>query len=186
MRRRTVAPRCESLEGRQLLAAGVSQAQLRRDFQTTVADLKQIQANSRVTRAQVQALENDIHAWNQSLGGKGALATPTARAALQDIQQTVELAFLDDPASDSTWQTTRSTILADLQAAGVNVPAGAVNQTITDLRAIAQSVGASPAPVSKYLTDTETVYNEAANRHLPSSLSPLNYYFKHLKGFIHG
>ena len=186
MRTKTVAPGCETLEGRQLLSAGVSHAQLRREYQVSVADLQQIQAGSHVTKAQVQTLENDIHAWNQSVGGKSKLSSQAARQALQDIQQTIDLAFLDDATSDTAWANTRATILTDLHAASVNVPASTVNQTVTDLRAIARSVGATPAQVSKYLTDTETVYTDAGNRRLPASLSPLNYFFKHLSGFIHG
>jgi hypothetical protein len=190
-------PSVEALETRRLPSFfspyGYSSNQLyyqasvvRHEYDTYVSELKRLELQSQATPAEFLALRNDARAIS-------AAASPTGLSPAAVQYKAVEVSLQLDRSplygwlDDSGWSQVDTSLTANLS--GLNVPQPLIDQTVSDMRALAVSAGVDPFGFDTFTNDFDTLRN--GEQTLPSNPydhfeDPSLYYTQHLRGFFRG
>ncbi len=187
------APSAEGLEDRCLLSVGSTTAannqarvaRVRHEQKVFIGDLQNLEWRSHATQEEFLALRDDARAIGQAASSTtlppAVAATKAAAASLELDRSTID-GFLDD----SQWAAVQSRLEGNLD--GLNVPQSLIDQTIADMKAIADSAGVTGAEYDKFEHDSDTF--RQGNASLPSGYAhfddPGLYFSQHLRGFVHG
>ena len=188
-RPRVLSPICEWLEGRKLLAlasqTAAQIAQVRYVSNDYASYVQTLELHSRATTAEYLALRDDALAISEAASTTNLSPNlATARATAASLQ--LDRAFLDGFLDDQGWADLQSRLEANLS--GLNVPQPLIDQTITDMKAAAESAGVSAGAYATFtakanqLRDTEN-FLKTGYVHFDD---PQLFYTQHLRGFIRG
>ncbi len=183
-------PRVQDLECRLLLTTTSSnlaylmgRAQHANDV--FVGDLKGLELRSHATTAEYQALRNDALAISQD-ASKTTLGRQSAQSKALAASLQLDECPLNGWVGNKGWATIESRLTSDLD--GLNVPPALIDQTITDMRSIAESAGVSAVEEQHLQNDMDALQD--ARLRLPSYDShfpdPRIYYTQHLRRFFRG
>jgi len=189
--RRSAIPILEVLDGRQLLSVAPASANLyaarvaavRHEYHAFVSELQAIELRSQATPAEEFALRDDAKTISSSVS-----IPPSSKASARAVAVSIQLdrAAIDGWVGDAGWSLIRSRITANLD--GLGVPQTTIDKTISDARALAESVGVTS---DEYTSLTERIVRlRDDERALPSGYvhlpDPGLYYTQHLRGFFRG
>ena len=185
-------PAFEALESRRLLTATVGNNhaavvnRARKEFHAFQAEVRVLQAPSRVTPAEFAALRDDARAIGAAAAPDPSLTTQAvaAKALVASIQ--LDRAPLEGWLGDPGWADVQARIDANLD--GLNVPASLVGQTVVDMRTVAQASGASSAAFQTFTRNSESLQDAEARLGPgdPSFPDPGSYFTIHIRGYVHG
>jgi hypothetical protein len=159
---------------------------VRHEYDTYVSELKRLELASQATPAEYLALRNDARAIS-AVASPGNL--PHSDVQLKTVAASLELdrsplyGWLDD----AGWTEESAKLTGDL--GGLNVPQPLIDQTITDMKALAASAGVGAFDFATFTNDFTTLRN--GEQTLPSGSGyhfedPSLYYTQHLRGFFRG
>ena len=185
-------PTCEALEPRQLLTVTAANNHaavvnhVRQQFHAFQAEVRDLQAPSRVTMAEFAALRDDARAIGAAASPDPGLtpAAVAAKALVASIQ--LDRAPLEGWLGDPGWANVRDRLAGNLD--GLNVPGTLVDQAVADMEAVAGSAGTSSAAFQDFTRKSEAL-QDAENRLGPGDPSfpdPGSYFTIHLRGYVHG
>ncbi len=195
--RHSSAPACEALEGRRLFAVAphaspamtarfeaiAAAAHVKADFSRFTADIKTMQAGSHVSTAQYLAVSMDM--LNMQRTAMPPSGTRTLGDATYDIIYRMDYSVIEASKSPQGWASKEAALAADFAAIGYNVPPALLDQTMTDMKAMAKSAGVSLAENRKYWNDADIVLKDlSANPAANPSMDPFYYFSEHFAGFI--
>jgi hypothetical protein len=184
----------EGLEGRELPSLfGTSSNQIayrasivRHEYDQYVGELKRLELASQATPAEYLALRDDARAISAAASG--------ANLSVSDAQyRTVAASLILDRSplygwvGDAGWAEVSSRLTTTLD--GLEVPPSLIDQTVTDMRALAVSAGVSPGGFAAFTDDFNTLRD--GEQSLPANSGyhfedPSLYYTQHLRGFFRG
>jgi hypothetical protein len=197
IRRHRFGPAVEALETRQLLSFfspyGNSSNQLyyqasvvRHEYDQYVSELKRLELQSQATPAEYLALRNDARAISAQASPTGLSASAVQYKAVETSLQ-LDRAPLFGWLDDAGWAEMSTRLTANLS--GLNIPQPLIDQTVSDMRALAVSAGVDPFGYDTFTNDFDTLRN--GEQTLPSNSyghfeDPSLYYTQHLRGFFRG
>jgi hypothetical protein len=192
-----LAPSVEGLEGRQLPSffgaysysynqVSYQASIVRHEYDQYVSELKRLELASQATPAEYLALRDDARAISVSATASNL---PASAVQLKAVEASLELdrSPLYGWLGDDGWAQESAKLTADL--AGLGVPQSLINQTITDMRALAVSASVGPDDFATFTDDFSTLRN--GEQSLPANSGyhfedPSLYYTQHLRGFFRG
>ena len=204
-RHRRFIPATESLETRQVLSVynpfsadslwpySTSSQQfnsrvafVRHEYDQYVSDLKSLELKSKATPEQLLALRDDARAIS-SAASSADLSQPAAQNTAVAVSLQLDRSPLYGAAQNSGWGVVSARLSANLQS--LDVPQPLIDQTLSDMRALADSAGVSAAQVQTFTNDFYNLRN--AESSLPPNSyyhfeDPGLYYTQHLRGFFRG
>ena len=163
-------------------------ARVKTAFEQTVADIRRMQANSHVTRAEVEAVDHDLAEWPHPPGTSIAAVRqfPDANSAEYGLGVQIDYMYLDGSLTARGWSDIKSDILADLNVLSWSVPEAEIDQTLADMETLAQSAGVTRREEINYLDDGLAIAADLGpTDDVPRALDPTVYLSTHLAGFIH-
>jgi hypothetical protein len=196
-RPRRQAPSVEGLEGRRLPSffgaystsynqVAYQAAIVRHEYDQYVSELKRLELASQATPAEYLALRDDARAISAA-ASPANLPRPDVQlkavAASLELDRSPLFGWLDD----AGWAEESSRLSADL--GGLDIPQPLIDQTITDMRALAVSAGVGPYDFATFTNDFSIL--RAGEQSLPANSGyhfedPSLYYTQHLRGFFRG
>lgn len=159
---------------------------VRHEYDAYVGELKRLELASSATTAEYLALRDDTREISLA-ASPGKL--PDSVVQLKAVETSLELdrAPLDGWFGDNDWAQESARLSADLS--GLNVPQSIIEQTVTDMRALATSANVGPFDFATFTDDFDTLRN--GEQSLPANSGyhfedPSLYYTQHLRGFFRG
>jgi hypothetical protein len=196
-RPRRQAPSVEGLEGRRLPSffgtystsynqVSYQAAIVRHQYDQYVSELKRLELASQATPAEYLALRDDARAISAAASPSNL---PRSDVQLKAVAASLELdrSPLFGWLEDAGWAEESSRLSADL--GGLDVPPSLIDQTVTDMRALAVSAGVGPYDIATFTNDFSIL--RAGAQSLPANSGyhfedPSLYYTQHLRGFFRG
>jgi hypothetical protein len=197
IRQHRFGPIVEALETRRLLSFfspyGYSSNQLyyqasvvRHEYDQYVSELKRLELQSQATPAEYLALRNDARAISTEASPSGLSAAAVQYKAVE-VSLQLDRAPLNGWLDDAGWAEMSTQLTVDLS--GLNIPQPLIDQTVSDMRALAVSAGVDPFGYATFTNDFDTL--REGEQTLPSNPygqfeDPSLYYTQHLRGFFRG
>jgi hypothetical protein len=206
---RRFAPRIEGLESRRLPSLfapissytlfpgwssyGSSSQQLaahaaivRHDYDQYVGELKTLELKSQATPAEFLALRDDARAISAAASAASQPAA-VANNTAADVSLQLDRSPLYGSAKDAGWDVVSARVTTNLDK--LDIPQPLIDQTLADMKALANSAGVSAAEFQTFTNDFYTLRD--AESALPSNPyyhfeDPGLYYSQHLRGFFRG
>ncbi len=193
LRTRRYLPTIEGLESREVLSTASQQAaivaQVRHEASAFASEVKGLELKSQATPQQFQALRDDARAI--SLAATAANLNPGV-ANVQALAATLQLdrSPLYGSLQTSGWNTVTTRVTTTLQALGASQPL--IDQTISDMKAIAASAGVTSDDFATFTRDFNTLrdgisYLDRSTQYNSGYYhieDPAYFYTEHLRGFF--
>ncbi len=192
-RSRRRLPSVEGLEERRLLTIGSSSssynsalaAAARHQYDQFVSEVQSVELQSQATPAQYLALRDDSRAISEAAASSTLSPTAISSKALA-ITIEIDRSPLYGSLSDQGWA--QETTKLERAFAGLNIPPSLLNQTITDMKAVAASAGVTSDEYSALIANLAQVRSTRSQvpsgyGHIPD---PGLFYTQHLRGFFRG
>jgi hypothetical protein len=156
------------------------------EYDQYVGELKRLELASHATMVEYLALRDDARALSAAASGAGL---PRSVVQLKAVEVSLELdrAPLYGWLGDDGWSGVSARLTTDL--AGLHVPQPLIDQTISDMRALAVPAGVGPDGFATFTDDFNMLRN--GEQTLPRNSGyhfrdPSLYYTQHLRGFFRG
>jgi hypothetical protein len=191
-------PKVDALEQRKVLSyfmpygsfAGSSQqlsgqaAIVRHEYDEYVGELKSIELKSQATSSEFLALRDDARAISAA-ASVADLPAAAADATAAEVSLQIDRSPLYGSATDAGWALVTSRVTTNLDR--LDVPAPVVDQTLADMKALADSAHVSATDFQTFTNDFNTL--RAGEATLPSNPyyhfeDPGLFYTQHLRGFF--
>lgn len=185
-------PVVESLEGRRLPSAfyGSNSSYqvnlVRHEYHVFVSDLQRLEFKSKATPAEELALRDDARAISQD-ASTTSLSSDAAQTKALAVSLQLDRSPLDGWIGEEGWTVIAARLAGNVS--GLNVPQSLVDQTVADMRAIADSAGVTYAGAQQLDNDMQTLL--VGEQYLGSNSyytfpNPQLYYTQHLREFFRG
>jgi hypothetical protein len=157
---------------------------VRHEYDQFVGELKSLELKSHATPAEYLALRDDARAISAAASAADVPAA-TAKATAAEVSLQLDRSPLYGAATDGGWALVTARVTDNLDR--LDVPAPLIDQTLTDMKALASSADVSPSEFQTFTNDFNTL--RAGEASLPSNPyyhfeDPGLYFSQHLRGFF--